>query len=54
MKNAGFGAFFLETEKQAGIESRKVYPKRLLTNSFVFEFPEPKKRLLRVYGTIER
>ncbi len=35
-----FGAFFLRTETELVLKSRKVYPKRLLDEGFVFEFPE--------------
>lgn len=43
------GAFFLRTEPELVLKSRKVYPKRLLDEGFVFEFPEFKTAALNLW-----
>jgi uncharacterized protein len=39
------GSFFLRTETELVLKSRKVYPKRLLDENFVFQFPDLKMAL---------
>jgi len=39
------GAFFIRTEPELILKSRKVYPQRLLNEGFVFEFTDSKKAL---------
>ena len=42
------GAFFLRTETELLLKSRRVIPTRLLESGFVFEFPELRAALAEI------
>jgi uncharacterized protein (TIGR01777 family) len=48
------GAFFIGTEAELVLKSRKVYPQRLLNEGFVFEFSDLKEALNQICRLEER